>query len=87
MMKRLKDLTLHEHSSLKSIGFLYEFYPEATGNWETDCGPKTNEEKLEQIKGWVSKLRELYVSEGMREDPSRLAHNEAVIQLKQLFKL
>jgi len=35
-MKDLKDLTLQEYEGLKKTGFLWEFYPEATGGANED---------------------------------------------------
>ena len=35
-MKELKDLTLQEYEGLKKTGFLWEFYPEATGDVDED---------------------------------------------------
>ena len=35
-MKELKDLTLQEYEGLKKSGFLWEFYPEATGDVDED---------------------------------------------------
>ena len=43
-MKRLKDLTKDEYETLKAMGFLWEFYLEATGDWEVDCNKKDKHE-------------------------------------------
>jgi hypothetical protein len=36
-MPALKNLPLSAHNFLKKIGMLWEFYPEATGEWSEDC--------------------------------------------------
>ena len=36
--KPLKDLSRHEHESLKKMGFLWELYPEASGDYAIDTG-------------------------------------------------
>ena len=35
--KSLTDLTEHEFRTLKKMGFLWEFFPEATGVYKEDC--------------------------------------------------
>jgi hypothetical protein len=35
--KKLTDLTEHEFNTLKEMGYLWEFFPEATGNYKEDC--------------------------------------------------
>ena len=35
-MKQLKLLSEKEYEALKKTGMLYEFYPEASGNWTRD---------------------------------------------------
>ena len=35
--KKLTDLTEQEFETLKKSGFLWEFFPEATGNYKEDC--------------------------------------------------
>jgi hypothetical protein len=35
--KLLQDLSHHEYETLKRMGFLWEFYPQATGDWMRDC--------------------------------------------------
>lgn len=35
--KELTDLTEREFRTLKKMGFLWEFFPEATGNYKEDC--------------------------------------------------
>lgn len=42
--KPLHTLTEKEYNTLKDMGFLWEFYPEATGSWFADTG-----------SDWVSK--------------------------------
>ena len=36
--RELKDLTKEDYEGILKLGFLYEFHPEATGNWYNDCG-------------------------------------------------
>jgi len=42
-MKKLHEFTEEEYNKLKASGFLWEFYPEATGEWGKDSynGPIT----------------------------------------------
>jgi len=35
-MKKLHEWTEEEYTKLKASGFLFEFYPEATGEWGKD---------------------------------------------------
>ncbi len=35
-MKKLTELSIEEYKNLDKIGFLYEVYPEATGNYKHD---------------------------------------------------
>lgn len=35
--KKLTDLTEQEFKALKKMGFLWEFFPEATGDYKRDC--------------------------------------------------
>jgi hypothetical protein len=42
-MKQLKDLPKEEYETLKEMGFLFEFFPGATGSWEEDCNNKEEE--------------------------------------------
>ena len=35
--KKLSDLTEHEFNTLKEMGYLWEFFPEATGDYKRDC--------------------------------------------------
>ena len=39
--KELKDVSREEYKKLDKMGFLYEFFPEATGSYEVDVA-KTN---------------------------------------------
>lgn len=36
-MRKLSDLSLDEYVVLNNMGMLYEFWPEATGNFINDC--------------------------------------------------
>ena len=49
-MKALKDLTRGEYQTLKLCGMLQRIYPEATGNYTTDCSKSANDDimKVEQ---------------------------------------
>lgn len=48
--KPLNDLTLEEYDTLQDCGMLFEFYPEATGNWKKDLTPVYfNEERIDTI--------------------------------------
>ena len=49
-MKALKDLTYNEYKALKSSGVFWEVYPEATGDFSTDCNKSANDDimKVEQ---------------------------------------
>jgi len=40
--KPLIDLTRHEHETLKKMGFLWELYPEASGDYAIDTGQLRN---------------------------------------------
>ena len=33
----LKTMSRDDYETLLDMGFLYEFYPEATGNYDKDC--------------------------------------------------
>jgi len=44
MKKKLKELTIDEYCKLQDMGFLYEFYPEATGNYFEDTKSVTCKE-------------------------------------------
>jgi len=35
-VSRLEDLSKKEYEALKASGFMWEFYPEATGDWYND---------------------------------------------------
>lgn len=50
MKKQLKDLTFEEFTKIKAMGFLWVFHPEATGNWQEDCGKYQEEEKPKDEK-------------------------------------
>ena len=49
-MKALKDLTRNEYRALQLCGMLFIIYPEATGNYLTDCNKSANDDimKVEQ---------------------------------------
>ena len=38
MSQQLKNLSKEDYSCVKSLGMLWEFHPEATGDWWEDCG-------------------------------------------------
>jgi hypothetical protein len=38
--KKLETLTQDEYEALRSMGFLYQFFPLASGNWEIDTNQK-----------------------------------------------
>jgi hypothetical protein len=40
-MNKLTELDFNTWSRLKNSGFLFEFYPESTGNWAQDVGAKS----------------------------------------------
>lgn len=43
MVNTLKGMSLTDYQKLKSTGMMWEFHPEATGNWKEDTGnEKTN---------------------------------------------
>lgn len=46
--KSLRNLSERDYNELKAAGFLWEFYPNATGSWFNDC---TDSYK----KDWISK--------------------------------
>lgn len=48
-MKRLEELTRIEYSVLKSSEMLERIYPEATGDYETDC-KKSNGEDFNKVE-------------------------------------
>lgn len=50
-MLKLTELTQSKYESLKDGGMLFEFYPDATGNFEKDClEPQINDEA---VKDWL----------------------------------
>ena len=56
-MKKLADLLLNEYHDLENMGFLYEFYPEATGDYFNDAKniiKELDDEKFkkEQVPGY-----------------------------------
>jgi len=52
-MKKLHEWTEEEYTKLKASGFLFEFYPEATGEWGKDGVKKvsTQGRSIPQIYG------------------------------------
>lgn len=52
MNKRpLKDLSRREYKTLERMGFLWEFYPEASGNYDADQKALRNNEGDQQSSG------------------------------------
>lgn len=52
-MRKLTDLSEKEYTTLKKMGFLYEFFPEATGDWKADCNSGISVPNLSQVCGWL----------------------------------
>lgn len=81
----LSSLSKEDYYILNKMGFLYEFYPEATGDWKKDTAPNlTDSEKIELAKKLVKCLCDIIPM----KDAEYVAreHNESVSQLKRIFQ-
>jgi hypothetical protein len=80
----LSSLSSMDYETLKSMGFLWEFYPEATGVYSKDCQKElTDTQKVELAKKYIPRLLRMEPKEGYNHLIDR--HNEALVELSEIF--
>lgn len=67
-MAQLKNLSKADYSRIKSMGMLWEFHPEASGDWWEDCGKY--QAKLDGVHGMTKQIDYNYFSQINRKDKS-----------------
>jgi len=81
----LSNLTKDEYYWLQKSGFLFEFYPEATGDYYKDCQVElTDAQKVEFAKKYIPRLLRMEMRAGYENLINR--HNEAFEELYRIFK-
>lgn len=88
---KLEGLEEWEYYTLRDLGMLYEFHPSATGVWEQDCSPHTEDvfkfiNKDEEEEGVTLEGHTFNDLEGLVKECYHLLHNDQLFRAEEWYE-